>query len=56
MPNYDYRCIICGTTIERNVAIPDRDSQRCEKCKNPLVRLLTFQGSVWSPTRNGGHS
>jgi hypothetical protein len=38
------------------IAIECRDEQQCDKCFHDLKRVPVFTGSVWSPTRNGGHS
>ena len=56
MPNYAYVCLNCDTDEERIVKIDDRDNQRCLECGNRLNRDWKFEGSVWSPTSNGGHS
>lgn len=58
MPVYDYEgCWWCETDDEERLcSIEQRDMQYCEKCGMPLRRKISFQGSVWSPTRNGGHS
>lgn len=54
MPLYRYRCDNCETTEERNAKIKDKDRQVCRTCLEPLRSLICFQGSVWSPTANGG--
>jgi putative FmdB family regulatory protein len=56
MPNYDFDCTHCESTVEKNVPIEMREAQFCEECGNPLIRHWSFKGSVWSPTKNGGHS
>jgi putative FmdB family regulatory protein len=56
MPIYDYSCMICDDNKEIMTTIEKRDRQNCPKCGMPLERKLTFKGSVWSPTRNGGQS
>lgn len=56
MPNYSYTCMNCDTDEDRIVKIDRRDDQHCRKCGNTLNRNWTFEGSVWSPTKNGGHS
>lgn len=53
MPIFDYRCDNCLNTQERNVAITERDGQHCI-CGNNLKRQITFVGSVFSETANGG--
>lgn len=47
MPIYVYKDSE-GNTIEKNVPISERDNQE------GLTRVLSFTGSVWSPTSNGG--
>lgn len=54
MPNYDYKCPVCKTTVERNVGMDDREEQQCDVCYHPLERKWTFRGSVWAPTATGG--
>lgn len=56
MPNYDYECPACDTTVERNVEMEQREKQWCSVCSEPLTRKFTFKGAVWSPTKNGGMS
>jgi len=53
MPIFDYRCDNCMNTEERNVVITERDDQRCT-CGSKLKRQITFVGSVFSETANGG--
>lgn len=55
MPNYDYICRKCETTFEKNVPMDERDAVVCD-CGGETFRQITFYGSVWSPTRNGGMS
>lgn len=56
MPNYSYTCLACDKDENRIVKIDDRDKQSCSTCGNKLNRTYKFEGSVWSPTKNGGHS
>lgn len=55
---YTYKCPNCGQEKERIVKIEERDKQTkiCGFYHVELVRLVDRPGSVWSPTRNGGHS
>lgn len=53
MPNFDYKCPVCESIEERNVAVDDRDEQTCNKCYHPLKRVWSFRGSVWAPTAGG---
>ena len=55
MPMYEYVCEHCPGRLEINVPIEDRDSQKCDTCNSDLVRLFTFQGSVYAPTSTGGN-
>lgn len=55
MPIYDYYCEECKGIISRNVSVIFREDQTCD-CGRELKRQWSFQGVVWSPTRNGGHS
>lgn len=55
MPSYEYVCEACMSPEERIVPIGDRDSQ-VHFCGGHLKRNWTFQGIVWSPTRNNGYS
>ena len=55
MPIYVYECADHGIQ-EHNVPIADRDTTTCYDCKNPIVRRIAFQGSVWAPTAKGGHA
>lgn len=52
MPLYDYICVSCGRTEERNVNISERDEQHCE-CGGSLAREISFKGSVWAPSAGG---
>lgn len=56
MPNYAYYCVACDNETEKNVTMNDRDDQDCDTCHRKLKKKFRFNGSVWSPTRNGGHS
>ena len=56
MPNYSYTCLACDKDEDRIVKIDDRDNQTCSACGNRLNRTYKFEGHVWSPTANGGHS
>ena len=61
MPMYTFQCLHCWFPTEAEpfskiVPISKRDDQSCEVCGEPLKRLIDAPGSVWSPTRNGGHS
>lgn len=47
MPTYVYKDED-GNVVERNVPISERDNQE------GLKRILSFAGTVWSPTANGG--
>lgn len=55
MPIYDFKCK-CGEEDTRMIASEDRNTQICLECGDLMSRNWTFEGSVWSPTRNGGHS
>jgi putative FmdB family regulatory protein len=54
MPNYDFVCMNCDDTEERNVKIEERDFQFCLSCGHKMNRVWTFEGHVWAPTA-GGH-
>jgi putative FmdB family regulatory protein len=42
MPNYDFRCPDCGTTVEINVPLADRDNiQPCMVCLKSATASLT---------------
>ena len=56
MPIYTYACLNCDQNYELRVPVDDRDKQPCAKCDHMLKRSIDLPGSVWSPTRNGGHS
>lgn len=53
MPLYVYRCADCKIEQERNVSVDERDLQKCDDCKNKLMRQIRFTGSVWAPTSGG---
>jgi putative FmdB family regulatory protein len=53
MPIFDYLCESCLTRQEINVTIEDRDKQVCQ-CGEVLKRQISFVGSVFSETANGG--
>lgn len=55
MPIYAYYCARCDRDSEESVAIAQRDEPQDCECGNTKYRKLKFQGSVWSPTANGGH-
>lgn len=56
MPIYTFYCAECREKKTRMCKIDDRNQQQCEKCDKKMIRKVDFPGSVWSPTRNGGHS
>lgn len=56
MPNYDFACLVCDEDFEKNVPYDEIDKIICEKCGYNAKRVYTFNGLVWSPTRNNGHS
>jgi hypothetical protein len=53
MPLFDFTCVLCDKSEERNVTISERDRLFCE-CGNRLIRNLTFKGAVYAPTATGG--
>lgn len=55
IPNYDYKCAECDKSFSKIVPIDSRDDVNCA-CGTSAQRQITFVGSVWSPTRNGGMS
>lgn len=53
MPLFDYWCVDCKQSQERNVKIDERENQYCD-CDNHLTRQISFNGAVFSETSNGG--
>lgn len=54
MPLYTYTCTKCQQgEFERRVKIEDRDTQYCGY-GHKLERKITFTGSVYAQTANGG--
>lgn len=54
MPTYEFSCIECDISVERNIKAEERDSQFCETCGNKLIRSWTVGTlSVWAPTSGG---
>ena len=56
MPAYDYHCDHCNLDEERCPEIAKRDEQTCNRCGDPLRRMLSaplfkFHGRV---TKGGG--
>ncbi len=52
MPLYEYRCVKCGTQLEKLRKFSDPPLTRCEKCGGKLERLLSspafkFKGTGW---------
>lgn len=54
MPIYTYKCFKCILESEENVAIANRDEPQLCECGNVKYRKITYSGTVWSPTANGG--
>ena len=62
MPNYDYKCIVCGYTFEYFQSMLDEPLSDCPKCKGTLRRLIgagagaIFKGSGFYQTdyKNAG--
>lgn len=55
MPIYEYECFACLRSEEINVPIAQRDDIKdCDVCGNIRYRKISFNGTVWSPTTNGG--
>lgn len=52
MPLYEYRCLKCGTRLEKIRKFSDPPFTKCEKCGGKLERLLSspafkFKGTGW---------
>ena len=61
MPLYEYRCLKCGTKIEKIRKYSDPPLTKCEKCGGKLERLLSspafkFKGTGWYVTDYAGKS
>lgn len=61
MPLYEYRCLKCGTKIEKIRKFSDPPLTKCEECGGKLERLLSspafkFKGTGWYITDYAGKS
>lgn len=61
MPLYEYRCLKCGTRVEKIRKFSDPPFTKCEKCGGKLEQLLSspafqFKGTGWYVTDYGGKS
>jgi len=61
MPLYEYRCQVCGETIEVIQKFSDSPLSKCEDCGGALERLLSasaikFKGSGWYVNEYGKNS
>ena len=56
MPMYSFYCYECDENKTKICKIDARDYQTCDNCNGPLMRKIDIPGSVWSPTRNSGHT
>lgn len=54
MPIYEYYCNYCMKLSEENISIDKRDNAVKCTCGNYKYRKISFNGTVWSPTANGG--
>jgi putative FmdB family regulatory protein len=59
LPLYEYRCLKCGTHIEKIRKFSDPPLTKCEKCGGKLERLLSspafkFKGTGWYVTDYAG--
>lgn len=61
LPLYEYRCLKCGTKIEKIRKFSDPPLTKCEECGGKLERLLSspafkFKGTGWYITDYAGKS
>jgi len=61
LPLYEYRCLKCGTKVEKIRKFSDPPLTKCEKCGGRLERLLSspafkFKGTGWYITDYAGKS
>jgi putative FmdB family regulatory protein len=61
LPLYEYRCLECGTSVEKIRKYSDPPLTKCEKCGGKLERLLSspafkFKGTGWYVTDYAGKS
>lgn len=41
MPNYEYRCLACGSTFTRLQGMQEARLEQCPECGGQLERLIT---------------
>ena len=59
MPIYEYKCLICGTHIEKMQKVTDAPLTVCENCGGKLEKQWSrsgfqFKGEVWYVTDYAG--
>lgn len=52
MPNYDFKCNECQTTVEMYMGFDDQNVPFCVTCEGPLTKVFTptpahFKGGGW---------
>jgi putative FmdB family regulatory protein len=52
MPNYDFTCVPCDSTVEIHMAFDAMDRPTCSKCGNFMTKVWTppavqFKGGGW---------
>lgn len=55
MPLYEYKCTVCGSTVEVLQKTEDGPPKTCQKCGGALVKLVSspaiqFKGNGWYVT------
>ena len=56
MPNYDFYCKECDTTVEIFITIHGVQDPRCDKCGMPLKKVIAptpvhFKGTGWGSSK-----
>lgn len=52
MPNYDFTCVGCDSTVERYFKFDQERRVECEKCGNQMIQVFQatpahFKGGGW---------